>query len=415
VARVGWVAVVLGAVAFYAATLPSYFAYLRVVTPPAACDGCAQLGPVDGQTLHQLGLSVDAFAGYVIATKLLLLLGYGAVGAVLFWRASADRIALLASLTLILYTPQLYAPPGGLVPGWPLLPGEGLVFLGAVCLGLFCCVFPSGRFVPRWTPWLLLAWTTYNAYDIFSLSFPHAPLVRTPPDFAISACLATGLVAAQVYRYRRVSMPVQRQQTKWAVLGVALGAGGYLAAFLVFIVLPPSVLSISRLARAVGFETSTLLALLIPLGLGIAVLRYRLFDIDVIIRRTLLYGSLTVIVVAAYFGVVVGLQSLVTALTHQTNPQPVILVASTLLIARLVTPLRRQVQAAIDHRFYRAKYDAARTLQAFAATLRTETDLRALSEQLMAVVQMTMQPASVSLWLRESGNMPRDERTGGSD
>jgi hypothetical protein len=112
---------------------------------------------------------------------------------------------------------------------------------------------------------------------------------------------------------------------------------------------------------------------------------------------------------------VVGLQWLVTALTHQTNPQPVIIVATTLLIAALFTPLRRGLQTAIDSRFYRRKYDAARTLEAFASTLRTETDLRELGEQLMAVVQQTMQPASVSMWLRESGQTPRDERTIGSD
>ena len=413
-ARIGWVAVTLWAIAFYVATLPSYFAYLRVVTPAAACNGCLQLSPADVQTLHQLGLSVDAYVWYVIATKLLILLGYCAVGTVLFWRASADRVALLASLTLIFLSIDFYAPPDGLVPGWPLPPDEGLAFLAAVCLGLFCCIFPSGRFVPRWTPWLLLAWTAYNGYDIFTLSFPHAPLVRTPPDFAIYACLAIGLVAVQVYRYRRVSTPVQRQQTKWVVLGVALGAGGYIAAFLVTVVMA-AVFSLSPLASYVAYVAGTLLSLLIPLGIGIAVLRYRLFDIDVIIRRTLVYGSLSVILAAVYFGVVVGLQALVTALTHQTNPQPVIIVASTLLIAILFNPLRRQVQAAIDRRFYRAKYDAARMLQAFAATLRTETDLRELSEQLMAAVRETMQPASVSLWLRESGRTPMDQPTGGSD
>jgi hypothetical protein len=399
---------VLWAVAFYVATLPSYYAYLRVVAPAgaAACNGCPHLTPADAQTLHQLGLSMDIFAGYFIATRLLILLGYSAVGVVLFWRASADRVALLASLTLILSTLRFYALPGGFLPGWPVLPGESLAFLGTVCLGLFLCVFPSGRFVPRWTPWLLLAWSAYNAYDIFSLSFPHAPLARTPPDFTISACLSIGLVAVQVFRYRRVSTPAQRQQTKWVVLGVALGAGGYLAAFLVFVVMAARVFAFSFLTDYVGFSAGTLLTLLIPLGIGIAVLRYRLFDVDVIIRRTLLYGSLTAILAAVYFGVVVGLQSLVTALTHQTNPQPVIIVASTLLIAALVTSLRRRIQELIDRRFYRRKYDVARTLAAFGASLRTETDLEQLSEQLVAVVQDTMQPASVFLWLAAPRHTP---------
>jgi hypothetical protein len=411
VARIGWIAAVLSAVAFYAATLPSYYAYLREVTPATPYSGCrlTRLTPAVVQTLHQLGLSADAFAWYFITVQLLVVLGWGAVGAVLFWRASADRVALLASLTLVLFTTSLYGPPGGPLPGWPLLPLDSLAFLGTVCIGLFFCVFPSGRFVPRWTPWLLLAWAASQGYDIVASSFPDAPLVRTPPDFAISVCLTVGLVAAQVYRYRRVSTPVQRQQTKWAVLGATLAAGGYEAAFLVFVVLPPSLVPLSRLADDVGYVAGTLPLLFMPLGIGIAVLRYRLFDIDVIIRRTLVYGSLTAILAGVYFGVVVGLQSLVTALTHQANPQPVFIVASTLLVAALFTPLRRRIQATIDRRFYRRKYDAAQTLAAFGQTLRSETDLAQLSAQLVAVVQETMQPAHVSLWLRPP-QRPEDRR-----
>ncbi|MGO8949175.1 MAG: hypothetical protein ACLQUY_16320 [Ktedonobacterales bacterium] len=416
VARLGWVAATLGTIAFYVATLPSYYAYLQVVIPSAECYACGRLSPPDVQTLHHLGLSVDAYAWFVIATKLVLVLSYGVVAAVLVWRASADRVALLASLTLILFTVIIYQPAGGHIPSW-VLPGDVLNFLGWVCLGLFCCIFPSGWFVPRWTPWLLLAWSALGVVTSipapsFVLAWFHRNVNTVGPSlFAVLASVLIGLVAAQVYRYRRVSTPAQRQQTKWVVLGAALGLGGYIAAFLVFVVLPRS----SGLAVDLGWFAGTLLTLPLPLGIGIAVLRYRLFDVDVIIQRTLVYGSLSVILAAVYFGVVVGLQSLVTAVTHQTHPQPVIIVASTLLIAALFNPLRHQIQAAIDHRFYRAKYDAARTLEAFAASLRSETDLGELSEQLMTIVQETMQPESVWLWLRESGSMPRDQRTGGSD
>ncbi len=191
------------------------------MTPATPCHGCGPLltlRPADVQTQHQLGLSVDAYVWYVIAVQLLLLLGYGAVATVLFWRASADRVALLASLTLILFTLNFYGinphgSPNGSLPSWLILSAEGLNFLGSVCIGLFFCIFPSGRFVPRWTPWLLLAVSAYRAYDAFLWYAPHAPLVRTPPDFAISVCLQVGLVAAQVYRYRRVSTSAQRHQT----------------------------------------------------------------------------------------------------------------------------------------------------------------------------------------------------------
>jgi hypothetical protein len=148
-----------------------------------------------------------------------------------------------------------------------------------------------------------------------------------------------------------------------------------------------------RLAR---LAADALIWMPISLGIGIAILRSGLYDIDVIIRRTLVYGALTAILAAVYFGVVLGAQSVVRAITGQTGQQPVITVASTLLIAALFNPLRRGLQATIDRRFYRRKYDAARTLETFGQTLRTETDLAQLSEHLVAVVQETMQPARVS-------------------
>jgi hypothetical protein len=145
--------------------------------------------------------------------------------------------------------------------------------------------------------------------------------------------------------------------------------------------------------------------LFIPLSIGVAVLRARLFDIDVVINRTLVYGSLTVMLVALYFGAIVVLQRAFVLLTGQRSTLAV--VGSTLLIAALFTPLRRRIQSFIDRRFYRSKYDSSKTMEAFSARLRDETDLQSVSDDLVGVVRETMQPAHVSVWLLPEA-APRD-------
>jgi hypothetical protein len=139
---------------------------------------------------------------------------------------------------------------------------------------------------------------------------------------------------------------------------------------------------------------------LIPVAAGVAILRYRLYDIDVIINRTLVYGALTAILVLVYVGGVVGLQALLRALTGQQEQPQVAIVVSTLAIAALFSPLRRRIQSFIDRRFYRRKYDAAKTLEAFNSKLRNETDLEGLNGELVGVVRETMQPVHAGLWLK---------------
>jgi hypothetical protein len=138
----------------------------------------------------------------------------------------------------------------------------------------------------------------------------------------------------------------------------------------------------------------------VPISIGIAILRYRLYDIDIIINRTLVYGSLTLMLALVYFGGVTATQALFRALTGQEQQPQLAIVVSTLVIAALFTPLRRRIQSFIDRRFYRRKYDAQKTLEAFSSKLRDATDLEALSEDLEGVVRETMRPAYISLWLR---------------
>jgi hypothetical protein len=208
-----------------------------------------------------------------------------------------------------------------------------------------------------------------------------------------------GAIYAQIHRYRHVSTPTERQQTKWVLFGfllwlVLMGILG--VPYSIEMSLPAgSPLPWWTLVSSAGWWVALTI---VPLSLSIGVLRYRLYDIDVLINRTLVYGSLTLMLALVYFGGVTATQAVFQTLTGQQSTLAV--VASTLAIAALFVPLRRRIQSFIDRRFYRSKYDARKTLEAFNARLREETDLEALNSELVGVVRETMQPAHVSLWLR---------------
>jgi hypothetical protein len=196
--------------------------------------------------------------------------------------------------------------------------------------------------------------------------------------------LASGI--SLILRLRR-ARGVERQQLKWFVYAASLMGGGFAASYLFS----------SDLANSIVWFLGILGFMVLPVATGIAILKYRLYDIDLLINRTLVYGTLTALLVLVYLGGVVSLQYVFRALTGQESTLAV--VASTLAIAALFNPLRHRVQAFVDRRFYRRKYDAAKTLEAFGSRLRDETDLDALSGDVVGVVRETMQPAHVSLWL----------------
>ena len=209
--------------------------------------------------------------------------------------------------------------------------------------------------------------------------------------FTTSPLLFGTAVLSLFVRLRR-AVGVERQQLKWFVYAAAAFALGIILVSMISVVDTPTWFERAAVAyftvAGVGY----------PIAIGIAILRYRLFDIDLIINRTLVYGTLTATLVALYFGGIVVLQRLFVVLTGERSTLAV--VVSTLLIAALFNPLRRRVQALVDRRFYRRKYDARKTLEGFSARLRDETDLEALSEDLVGVVRETIQPANVRLWLR---------------
>jgi hypothetical protein len=362
--------------------------------------------------LRSLGLSPGLWALYTGATSVVFASVWWVVGATIFVRKSEDRMALLVSLFLVTFTIAFWPDvPGALARYYPafVVPVGILELLGDVLAMLFFYLFPSGRFVPRWTRWLAIVWFAQRIFNLFVDSLPKPALWVQLLFAGLFFVLLGSFVFAQTYRYRRVSGPVERRQTKWVVFGVIAALIGTVAMLLPYFFIEPvdSERTVITGFSVVQVAGSDAFMLLIPLSIGVAVLRSRLFDIDVVINRALVYGSLTATLVALYFGVIVLLQRLFVALTGERSTLAV--VASTLLIAALFNPLRRHIQSFIDRSFYRRKYDARRTLEGFSARLRDETDLEALNDHLVGVVRETMQPAHVSLWLR-SDTAPHGRR-----
>jgi len=394
-----WVAVAALTVGVFVWGIPSEFARLR--TP---CDGavsCAWLPrrtAENAQQLVDLGLSADFFAVYFIALEVAFTVVSFAIGAVIVWRKPRDRTALVVSLMLVTWGAAFFVPYPllDLSPLWTLS-AQTVSFVGSVLLILFLYLFPSGRFVPGWTRWPAVVWVAGFVpanyfYDSAIRVFDY-PLLGT-----LGVICFVGITAyAQVYRYRRVSTPLQRLQTRWVVFGIVAALGGVCALVVLDLIVPGDVL-----ASVFGSTALFLFAFLIPLSIGVAVLRYRLFDIDVLINRTLVYGLLTVTLATVYLGSVVATQFLFRTFTGQEQQPQLAVVASTLAIAALFNPLRHRIQNFIDRRFYRRKYDARRTLSAFSRKLREETDLEQLRAELTSVIRETMQPEYVSLWLRET-------------
>jgi hypothetical protein len=408
-ARTAWLVIALLAVAIFVAGVWLRFTELQQVCT-ASASVCARQSlprPENVRELHSLGLSLDFWALYNSAMSIIFASVWWTVGAVIFARRSEDRMALLVSLFLVTFTIAFWPDiPGALARAHPIFGAPVGIFrvLGDVLAMLFFYLFPSGSFVPRWTRWLAMVWLAQRIFNLFTDSLPEPTLW---PQLLV-ALLFFGLLAsfvfAQVYRYRRVSSPVQRQQTKWVVFGLTAALVGIVAMLTPYFFTEPTsssgatTISVLTLLQNAGGDA---FMLLIPLSIGVAVLRSRLFDIDVLINRTLVYGTLTATLALVYVGSVVLLQGALRALTGGESQLAV--VASTLTIAALFGPLRRRIQDRIDRRFYRRKYDTTKTLAAFSARLRDETDLDRLNGELVGVVKDTVQPAHVSLWLRDGG------------
>jgi hypothetical protein len=325
---------------------------------------------------------------------------FAVTGLLIFWHRSKDWVAMLFALLLVTTSVVPVRAEWALeqaVP-WLELPVR-FVWLLAMFLWLVVLfVFPDGRFVPRWTRLLGAVAIPATALLVdFHKLLLDVVQGGSKAGFGLAVLVwsvfwAAGLYA-QAHRYRHVSGPVQRQQTKWVALTL-----GLLSLVMLFGIFIPG-LFVTSLAWFFWATLAMLAVLpLFPASVAVAILRHHLYDIDRLISRTLVYVLLTVVLGLGYAVVVLTLGQLFGGVT--TNPPSWAVAGATLAVAALFQPARRRIQQAVDRRFNRRRYSAAKTIEAYSAHLREEVDLDTLSAELLAVVDQTMQPTAASLWLR---------------
>ncbi|HEX8035427.1 MAG TPA: hypothetical protein VF510_16340, partial [Ktedonobacterales bacterium] len=367
----------------------------------------AALSPESAAALLRIGISLDAYAWISLGIACVVMLVSTVMAVVLFWRRSDDWMALLVGLFLIIYTTSNIGPPANGPTSSPSGFGALLyaILLGAqnapgvaIRFAVFL-LFPSGRFVPRWSRWLFVVSL------VWAVAISATPQLFGGILFFGYPVFIGAVIVCMIYRYRHASTPVQRLQTKWVVAGLIVSLLANQAFW--------SLTNFTSLGQTIypplAYVGYQLVLLVVPVTFFIAIQRYRLYGIDTLINRALVYGSLTAVLTGIYETGVLGVQTLANEFTGKAiGQQPIIVVATTLLIAALFRPLRAFLQSAVDRRFYRRKYDAAKTLDAFSAVVRHDMDLTELRGHLLEVVEETMQPAHVSLWLVTEAHAHKD-------
>ncbi len=393
--RVAWATVAVPTAGLLVASLPAYYARLRV---PCAGEGCLspQLTPEGLHTLGGLGVSADAYAAYAVALAILFTGVYTLVAALIVRRAPRDRLALLAAAMLALFGAVFSAAPRALVDAHPALawPVKALGFLGFASAVLFVNLFPSGRFVPRWTRWAVLAWAAAAAQGIFFEASLGSPALAALNTLGFLGGAGASL-AALIYRYRRRADPVGRQQIKWVVYGLAVALAGNLGlaalGAAVPALVPPGLLD------ALGARTArTVLLLAIPLAIGVAVTRHRLWDIDALIGRTVVWGALTASVIGLYALIVGGLGALL-AVGYST---PLSLLAAG-LIAVAFAPLKERVQRGVSRLLWGERDEPYRALSRLGRRLEAALEPHAVLPTIVETVAHALRLPYAAITLKE--------------
>ncbi len=404
-AQIAWVLFVALTLVLYGAGVVVYFSGLRQIcaAPPAVCGEYDYPTALGAAQLAVAGLSLDMYALLVVGFRVLYSLIPIGLGLLIFARKRTEPFALVVSLFLITFG-MAGGPLVVLSAAYPALQGLTTLiqYVGAISLPLFFGLFPNGRMVPRFY-WLVVIYFggAYVLGDILQWDSINDPLASFI-SYSMWLSVLLGGVAAQGYRYARVSTPEEKRQTRWVLFGMGLMAIALVTLLVVTAVIGDPTIGTSsdaNLVRRMFFLIGlSLIFQVVYVFIGIAILRSKLFDIDILIRKTVTYAIVVALLAIVYFGSVILLQQLFAAVSGQRSE--VITVLSTLAIAILFVPLRNRIQNAIDKRFYRKKYDAQKVLEKFAETVRDETDLDKLTAELVNVVQETMQPRSVSVWLK---------------
>lgn len=376
--RAVWIAVTVLALALFVAGIP------------ARADRLLNLPTEYQRPLRQLGLSPNFYAVYITSLDLTIVLAHLAIAATIFWRKSDDWMALFVSLSLVTLPLSVTNALGTGQAPWPLLVGA-VNYLAVVSAVTLLYLFPSGRFVPRWTQPMALIWAVLNLPAVFFPTVPLSFMTWSPPLQALVLLGGVGSgIYAQIHRYTRVSSPLQREQTRWAVFGLGAAALGPVGYFVPFVTLPslsqpslptlfyqlagPTFFTLSLFYRLVGFTLFTLILLLFPLSFAVAILRYRLWDIQILVNRTLVYGMLTGLVVGLYVLVVGMLGAL-----FQVQRSLIVSILATGLVAVLFQPLRSRLQQSVNRFMYGERDDPVTVLsrlgQQLEVTVATEAVL----------------------------------------
>jgi len=370
---------------------PLGYAYLHKVCSDASVCG---LTVENVHALARHGLSIAFYAYLFMSVQVIYILVCVGIALLIVFKKPGQWVPLGLSCFLIGFSAYEGVDYPALATTYPVLyiPSQFLIGLGMGVLGMYALLtFPNGQFGSRWVLGYYIFWVVEGAFSLF-ITNPIFIVFNT----VVGITSFPIILGVLIYRYRRLLNAKERAATKWLIVSWSIFIPAIILGNLVLAVAPANSFILVLFTFGGFFGCGINIT-----GFLMAVVYANAFDIDIFIRRTLVYTSLTTILALVYVGLVVGSQFVLATFSAQVAGSQLVLVGSTLVIAALFHPLRRGLQHTIDRRFYRQKYDASRVIERFNASLHSEIHLAELSERLVAVVQETMQPTHVSLWLRK--------------